>query len=699
MTELHSRRSMLRQVNLPIQVALAVGLVVILLMPPLLPRHVAVNLSYERPSNYLEAYYAETAEADTLFFTRFLRTSLHSITIEDDYREYNRMKGYTSEDYYLRYNPLAPPRRDWVYIADLHGDAKKEIAYVSYDNDSNRLYIAGARSAHIQRSVYLPVHGKVFYNQLNYFQRPNDDLLYISVVTKLGSGLFSTTLFSYHFQDDELTSLFSEDHMFQSYMFHGFENYILLIENLSTTVFYGIAYDLDHQASFRFEFPKVCPDNFVTSHINTQTYPYDDKNHHLFFRDAERQLYFVDLDSLFVHHKMVKEKIPYHYSDERPWRIRFANEEVLICTQTDKAKGNTLVKYCFENRKFKKIKQFRGASVGDVVYYGDIDKNGQNDVVYIDMRLGQESVCLQEEGRFFDVLRFPLSRERLSIKNAVLLNKSLIFHSKGIQHRLKHYGRNPLLYLRWLVYLLILALAYFIGFVIKQTRENRHLRQSEVDSQILQLQLENIQKRIDPHFIFNSLNNLGALILEGKTNDSYDYLSKVSGVLYKALRNRNVLITIDEELSFCTSVLETQRQRFGYKFDYELFVDKGIDLQSKLPSNILNSMVDNCIKHAFADIAYSGMINIEVLKEKEGFTVVVEDNGKGRSAAKAAKDKHQSTGTGLDICYQYVELFNFGRKMNFLSFVIEDLYTADQKPSGTRCLFYVPNDLKCRKEH
>ena len=132
-------------------------------------------------------------------------------------------------------------------------------------------------------------------------------------------------------------------------------------------------------------------------------------------------------------------------------------------------------------------------------------------------------------------------------------------------------------------------------------------------------------------------------------------------------------------------VLDTQRQCFKDKVDYEIFIDKEVDVNALILSNILNSMVDNCIKYGFANISYLGLITIELLKKTCGYLVAVEDNGKGKAASSVDKDQVKLTGTGLGICYQYVALLNMNRKINLLLFRILDLY--DDLSCGTRCEF------------
>lgn len=475
-------------------------------------------------------------------------------------------------------------------------------------------------------------------------------------------------------------------------MMEGYEDKLLFIDNFSMKNRDCFIYKLDCGGVESFEIESKKNEVIRSSHQNNQTYPYDIHSDNLIFFDVNKRLNLINVDSLFCARTLFLDPLP-SKKESHTMRLKYSKDGVIFYTVRDEKKESKLFKYDVKQKRLFRINHKGGASVGDVIFYGDIDDNGVADIVFTDNKHGQEAICVQQEGSYYDVLRYPVAREKLAISNVILMDDKLVFDSKGIQHWINHYKKNPRYYLRWFIYLGIISFSWFLGYVVQQIRENRAYRRQEANNRILQLQLENVQKRIDPHFIFNSLNNLGALILEGESNESYDYLSKVSGVLNKALRNRSVLISIEEELNFCTSVLDAQRQRFKDKFDYEVFVDQEIDLSCKMPSNILNSMVDNCIKHGFAGIDYLGQISIELLQRDKGFLIVVEDNGKGRKAAQADKDQSKSTGTGLEICEQYVRLLNTGRKTPLLSFTIIDLWQEDASPQGTRCEYFVPDDL------
>lgn len=678
----------------PIKVALLIGVLIIGVLPPLIAPHAGVKLEYERPTNCLEAFYP-TGDADSLHFVRFLRKTLSSLELEDDYRKYHQMPDYTYEKYVARYNPLSAPSRHWVCFFDAENDHQQDVAYISFEKGSNYLYIAEAGAMSIKRVVRLNLEGEVFYRQTRYFQYPEDDALYVCVVTKVSSQHYITTLLRYDYLDNDLTELFSVDNMAQSYLFEKYENKLLLVVNIIKNQFDFYAYDMKERSSSHFSIPKNRGEYISAGTLNNQTYPYDFKSDFLFFKGLNQHLQIFDIDSIFLKQQAILLPLSETVEHTKSMRMKYSKDGIVFYTVGNYNEGLSLHKFDSNTGETTSIKQFRKVNVGDVIFYGDIDENGVKDIVYTDITKGKEAICVQQEGSRFDLLRFPVERTKLTMSNSLKLTKNtLMFHSKGVQFRILNYQRNPNYYKRWYIYAGILLLAWLIGHVLQQDKQNKEYRRQETSNRILQLQLENVQKRIDPHFIFNALNNLGSLILEGESNASYDYLSKVSNVLYKALRNKNILVTIEDELNFCTAVLDTQRQRFNGKFDYEVFIDKEVNMNRLMPSNILNSMADNCIKHGFAGIDYLGLITVELLKKEGGVLVVVEDNGKGCSAALAERDETKSTGTGLNICHQYVRLFNQHRKSNWLSFQITDLYTANDQPCGTRCEFYVPDDLK-----
>ncbi|MDA3853247.1 MAG: histidine kinase [Bacteroidales bacterium] len=666
--------------------AIVLGVLLVIFMPPIVPRHkFHLDNNFSAP-NRMYAYYADSTGQVTDM--SFIRKSTTSITLEsDDNRLYN-IRELSYEEYQNIYLPISPPERDWVFIEDVNSDGTKEILYVSQENDSTHLYVSNNKSYHTERVLTLPINGRLMYRFFRFYYFGDSETVYFSLASKMNNTTFETGLYAYHYATNAVECVFKSPTLLVGYQFDGFDQKVLLINKVNKrTTFTSV--DLLTGSSKSFVANPLDISMFYSrKNIHEHPYSFDDEMLMLHNGDS---LFYADINELFVDNKLKRCFVQKIDKPKEMLRLKYINNNIVYFTLGDKY-GSDLYKYNDLTNKTRHLRIKGNPIIGTIIYSGDLDSNGKNDIVFTDRTNASEAFCIYEEGSYSDICRYPVDREKLKVANCAVQGDSVLFQSNGIEYVIR-YSKNAEYYKHWIWCGVSFFVIVIIGLLLQKNTEIRAYKRRETSSKIIHLQLENIQKRIDPHFIFNSLNNLGSLILEGKSNESYDYLSKVSSVLYKALRNRNILVTIEEELNFCISVLDTQRKRFDGKFDYEIFIDKDVDVNCLMPSNILNSMADNCIKHGFAGIEYLGLITVEFLKQEQGILMAVEDNGKGFDAAQVDKDQAKSTGTGLEICHQYVNLFNRHRKHNFLYFKIVDLYNDTKQPRGTRCEFFVPDDM------
>lgn len=674
-----------RLVNSPIALALLLAVITVAVLPPIVPRHKMRLINQFSAPNRLYAYYTEESDS-SISDISLLRSSKTSITLESINKRLHYRDGLSADDYTKIYCPLPPPKRDDVFIEDLDGDTIKDILYITQAADSTFLIQRNTKSLEQESRYFLSDGGQIYYAFVRFFYF-SDEIAYFSVLIKKGARQFETTIYSFDKKNKEIETIYSFDNIVRGFQLKEVNNRILFFArgkdyrgiynlNVKTGICDSIIIDGNDMFSL-----------FLTE--NSEILPYSYSLDHL-IGHSENNLFYLDIDKLIAKGKIERHHIA-RKKDSESFRLKYIKDGTVLYTIHTQNEGR-LYRYNINKNKTKRIRIKGKPLVKSLIYYGDIDNNGKKEIVYTNEKNASESYCILEEDRIYsDICVYPVGREDLHVGNCMKHDNSIIFQSPSNERILKYF-KNPEYYKHWLWSSFIAFIIIFVGIFIQKIKEIRIYRKQQANSKILQLQLENVQRRIDPHFIFNSLNNLGSMILNGETDESYDYLSQVSGVLYKALRNRGVLMTIEDELNFCTSVLDTQCIRFKNRFEYEVYVDKEVNTETLLPSNILNSMTDNCIKHGFAGINYTGLISINIQHQRRGTLVIVEDNGKGRKAAQADKDQSKSTGTGLEICKHYVQLLNHERKTNKLSFKIIDLYTNDIA-KGTRCEFYIPNDL------
>ena len=173
-------------------------------------------------------------------------------------------------------------------------------------------------------------------------------------------------------------------------------------------------------------------------------------------------------------------------------------------------------------------------------------------------------------------------------------------------------------------------------FDISETLELRRKAIDEEEEKV-KAQLKNIKNQINPHFLFNSLNSLYALV-EGEPKLARKFILNLSKVYrYLLDSNNSNLISLKQELDFVKQYLFLQKIRFGDNLLLEYDI-KEEALIRKLPSVSIQSLVENAIKHNVITSEKPLLIKISVSDE---YYLIVENQYQPRT------DMSHSPGTGL----------------------------------------------------
>jgi len=156
---------------------------------------------------------------------------------------------------------------------------------------------------------------------------------------------------------------------------------------------------------------------------------------------------------------------------------------------------------------------------------------------------------------------------------------------------------------------------------IKATRESARLALIAKDAQ-----LDNLTAQLNPHFFFNSLNNIKALVL-ADPQAARRAIDLLSDLLRTSLYRRDVLqIPLRDELTLINDYLELERMRFEERLQVEIKVDETILTAPVLPLSI-QVLVENAIKHGIARRKEGGMVRIAVTKDESNLLISVSNPG------------------------------------------------------------------------
>ena len=142
------------------------------------------------------------------------------------------------------------------------------------------------------------------------------------------------------------------------------------------------------------------------------------------------------------------------------------------------------------------------------------------------------------------------------------------------------------------------------------------------------MELSNLKAQINPHFLFNAMNGIRALIDEDPEL-AQDSLTRFSSLLRSALvAGKKELISLEEELSVVNNYLQLEEIRYEERLDYAINIDKSI-LGYKIPPFLIQTLVENAIKHGISNIPAGGKIDIDISeKNGEALEIMVKNDGK-----------------------------------------------------------------------
>lgn len=190
---------------------------------------------------------------------------------------------------------------------------------------------------------------------------------------------------------------------------------------------------------------------------------------------------------------------------------------------------------------------------------------------------------------------------------------------RDLQYVLYNLDRQLCIY--WLLLLLSHALNYY------QSYRKGELRASRLETQLAQSQLEALKMQLHPHFLFNTLHSISAL-LNRDTEAARRMIARLGDFLRLTLENAGAQeVTLQEEMEFLNKYLEIERIRFRDRLTTQVDVDPSV-LDVRVPNLILQPIVENAMRHAVAS-QHDGRIEITAFPRNGSLRIQVRDNGPG----------------------------------------------------------------------
>jgi two-component sensor histidine kinase len=150
-----------------------------------------------------------------------------------------------------------------------------------------------------------------------------------------------------------------------------------------------------------------------------------------------------------------------------------------------------------------------------------------------------------------------------------------------------------------------------------------------VERQLSQAQLKALQMQMEPHFLFNTLNAITSLMVQGRNKEAIKTMTHLNTILRTTLQRKSPeKVPFVEELRIVESYLAIQQVRFAGRLDVKIDVTPEA-LDGLVPCFLLQPLVENAIQHGIAPLEAGGSIETNVKRVGDMLWMEVKDNGRG----------------------------------------------------------------------
>jgi LytS/YehU family sensor histidine kinase len=140
-------------------------------------------------------------------------------------------------------------------------------------------------------------------------------------------------------------------------------------------------------------------------------------------------------------------------------------------------------------------------------------------------------------------------------------------------------------------------------------------------------QLNALRRQIEPHFLFNTLNAIAGLVREKRSDAAVSMIAGLSDFLRRVVQDSDrQQVPLREELDFTQKYLDLQKMRLAERLQFSVDVPSEL-LGARVPSLILQPMVENAVKHGVSQRVQGGTIRITVTQHNGTLTMRVYNDG------------------------------------------------------------------------
>ena len=216
-------------------------------------------------------------------------------------------------------------------------------------------------------------------------------------------------------------------------------------------------------------------------------------------------------------------------------------------------------------------------------------------------------------------------------------------------------------------------------------------RELRMENHLKEAQLKYLQSQINPHFLFNSLNAGAQLAMMEDAEQTGIFVEKMADFFRYNVKKGQEDATLGEELEAVDNYIYILNVRFAGDIHFSKDVDESVE-NVRMPSMILQPVVENAVNHGIRDIEWEGQIRLTVTGDADYIRISVKDNGKGMTQAQIesvlsgnkerGKEEGDSAGIGMNNVISRLELYYEEKGLVEIN--------SEGEGKGTEVVIYIP---------
>jgi hypothetical protein len=210
--------------------------------------------------------------------------------------------------------------------------------------------------------------------------------------------------------------------------------------------------------------------------------------------------------------------------------------------------------------------------------------------------------------------------------------------------------------------LLLIAIWMLIYIVYHYVEKNRNdqFDRLKLETTVKELELKTIKSHINPHFIFNSLNSIRALVDENPTR-ARRAITELSNILRSSMQaEKSETVTLAKELDIVKDYLALEQMRFEERLQIEFDIDEDT-LQQQVPPMMLQTLVENAIKHGISKQVMGGVVRIVAVFKDNVMQLQVQNTGQLSAAVNGSGPLPEGQGFGIKSTQDRLNLMYQGK--------------------------------------